>query len=159
MPVFMLSSMIFTSYLAAGRIGAVTTCLIGGITPLKTLLIVLLIDIFQIPVYGIILEALSRHSTLPAQLHIWLMSRIQAIQKYIKGESFWNSILQIRPLVVCMTSMIPFPGFGILSACIVAIMFGYNRFWGTLLIMFGSFICTLFLIVVTLYITGQFRVL
>ena len=53
------SGLIFVAYLAAGRVGAIATCLILGISPWETLFIALLIDGCQIPVYGLML--FNRH--------------------------------------------------------------------------------------------------
>ena len=62
------------------------------------------------------------------------------IQEWMQGKSRWAAMPRLQPLALAAVSAIPFRGFGIFSACILAAILGYRRLEGTLLIMSGSFI-------------------
>ena len=134
------SGLIMTAYLAAGRVGAVATCLILGISPWETLIIAMLIDLFQIPIYGLALETSKRHMLLPERFQKWINKKSEKFKARIQEKKFWQSVLRYQPLALVVVSIVPFRGFGVLSACILAVMLDYGRIHGTILIMAGSFI-------------------
>ncbi len=148
MSVLSLIGIVFASYLAAGRVGVVAACLIAGIKPYQIFLMVIFIDLFQIPVYGIILEKSRWHKILPKRLQKWAQHRSQKIQSRMEASPLWRRISRFQPAAIVAVSLLPFRGFGIFSACILSFMLNLNRIFATLLIMSGSFIGTLLSILV-----------
>lgn len=140
MSLLKLSSFIVGAYLLAGRTGLVACCLYLGISPLVTLLIALLTDIIQLPVYGLIIEIFNRYMFLPKKMQVWFEKRSNKIQGWIKGNGFLTRLSRFEPLAVAAVSAIPLRGFGVLSACILAAVLKFRRLEGTLLIMSGSFV-------------------
>ncbi len=143
-----LSSLIFAAYLAAGRTGAIAVCLYWGITVWETLIIALFIDVVQIPIYGLLIEAYQRHLVLPQRFQRWIKRRSQKLQERMERRKYWKRLASFKSMSVVAVSSIPFRGFGIFSACILSFMLGYNRFAGTFLIMSGSFIGSLLSVVI-----------
>jgi hypothetical protein len=139
MSLLKLSSLIAVAYLVAGRTGLVACCLYLGISPLVTLLIALLTDVIQMPVYGLIIEISRRYMFIPKKIKSWFEKRSDKIRVWVKGNGFLTRLTRFEPLAVAAVSAIPFRGFGILSACILASILKYRRLKGTLLIMSGSF--------------------
>lgn len=137
------SGLIMTAYLAAGRVGAVATCLVLKISPWETLIIAMLIDLLQIPAYGIMLETSKRHIVLPERFQMWIKKKSEKFKRRVLEKRFWQKVLHYQPMAVVVVSFVPFRGFGVLSACILAMMLGYGRLHGTALIMAGSFIGSL----------------
>jgi uncharacterized membrane protein len=142
------SSLIVAAYLAAGRTGSVATCLYLGIDPLETLIIALFIDIVQVPVYGILLQASNRIIKLPRRFQAWIEERSRKIKDRIERGAFWKRFNRFKPLAVVAVTIIPFRGFGVFSACILAFIMGYRRLVSTLLILCGSFLGALMTILV-----------
>ena len=141
-------SLILAAYLAAGRTGSVATCLYLGFEPLETLMIALFIDIVQIPVFGLLLQASNRFIRLPRRFRAWVEERSRKIKERIEKGAYWKRLIRFQPLAVVAVSIIPFRGFGVFSACILAFIMGYHRFVSTLLIMCGSFVGALLTILV-----------
>jgi uncharacterized membrane protein len=138
-----LSGLTLAAYLAAGRTGAIAVCLYWGITVWETLIIIFVIDMIQIPVYGLLIEASQRHLVLPERFQMWIKRRVQKLQERMESRKYCKQLASFKPMSVVAVSSIPFRGFGIFSACILSFMLGYNRFTGTFLIMSGSFIGSL----------------
>jgi uncharacterized membrane protein len=139
---------VFATYLAAGRVGVVAVCLVASIEPYKIFLIVICIDLFQIPVYGIILEKSQWHKILPKRLQTWIRNRSRKIQGRMEASALWKRVSRYQPMAVMAVSLLPLRGFGIFSACILSFMLNLNRISATLFIMSGSFIGTILSIVV-----------
>ena len=148
MPVLSLMGIVFAAYLAAGRLGVVAVCLVAGIEPYKIFLMVICIDLFQVPVYGIILEKSQWHKILPKRLQKWIQNRSRKIQSRMEASSLWKRISRYQPMAVMVVSLLPLRGFGIFSACILSFMLNLNRVSATIFIMSGSFIGTNLSIVV-----------
>jgi uncharacterized membrane protein len=140
MSLLKVSGLILAAYLAAGRTGSVATCLYLGLKPHETLIIALLMDLIQIPVYGLILTLSGRFIKVPERVRKWIDHRTQAIQRRIQSGPNWKRLSRYRPLAVIAVSIIPFRGFGVFSACILAFIMGYGRVAGTCLIMSGSLV-------------------
>ena len=140
------SGIILTAYLAAGRLGAVAACLFLEISPWVTLLIAVLIDFFQIPVYGLTLETSKKHLILPERFQTWADRKSKLFRTRIQGKKYWQNLLKFRPVGVIVVTTVPFRGFGVLSATVLAVMLGYGRFKATALILIGSIIGSLFAI-------------
>ena len=153
------SGLIFTGYLAAGRVGSIAACLILGISPWATLIIILLIDICQIPVYGMIIESSKKHIVLPKRIQTWVQDKTEKLKIRMKEKVFWQRLIPFQHMTVILVSTIPLRGFGIMSACILAAMLGYGRLLGTVLIMAGSFACSLLSICVFFFPGRYFGVL
>lgn len=151
MSVLSLMGVIFAAYLAAGRIGVVAACLIVGISASETFLIVILIDLFQIPVYGLILEKSQWHKILPERFQNWVANRKQKIQRRMESSVLRQRISRFQPMAVVAVSMLPLRGFGIFSACILSFMMNLNRVVATILIMSGSLMGTVLAILVFYY--------
>jgi uncharacterized membrane protein len=149
------SGLIFVAYLAAGRVGAIATCLILGISPWETLFIALLIDGCQIPVYGLILETSKKHVALPKRFQNWAEAKSEKFKTRVLEKKSWQHVLRFQPAAIVIVSTVPIRGFGVLSACILAVMLGYDRIYGTVLIMIGSFIGS-FLSVWAIFFPGRF---
>ncbi len=145
---------IITAYLAAGRVGAVTACLIQGFSPWQSLVVAMGLDFFQIPVYGFILERSGRHLKLPERLHRRLKNRMDRVLKRVQENRFWKKAYRLQALGLVVVSAVPFRGFGILSACILAALLGQSRFSGTMWLMTGSFIGSI-LVVWSIFFVGK----
>lgn len=132
------SGLILGAYLAAGRAGCIATCLLLGITPLKTLIIAMMIDVVQLPVYGILLEFSLHRALLPERLTTWLKRKSQDVKERMDKRAHWRHMLRFQPLAVVGISTIPIRGFGIFTASVLAFFLGYRRVRATVLIMIGS---------------------
>ena len=132
-----MTGVVLGAYLAAGRTGSVAACLVLGVSPWTTLIVALFMDFVQIPVYGLLIELSSRHIPLPEHVRGWGERKAQKLRERLERR---RNLLKYRPLSVIAVSAAPMRGFGVLSACILASLFGYSRTSGTLLIMAGSFI-------------------
>jgi uncharacterized membrane protein len=155
MPLLSQAGVIIAAYLAAGRIGAVAACLMLGISPWETLLFVMLIDFFQVPVYGMMLVVSKRRMAMPERFQKWVTKKSEKLKTRILEKKYWKKLLSYQPVAVVAVSAVPFRGFGILSACILAVMLGYGRVHGTALIMTGSFLGSLVL-VWTIFFPGRY---
>lgn len=151
MSLLSLIGILFAAYLAAGRIGVIASCLVVGIAPYKIFIIVILMDLFQIPIYGILLEKSRWHKIIPERFGKWIKHRSQKIQTRMEASPLWRRVSRFQPMAVVAVSMLPLRGFGIFSACILSFMLNLNRVYATLLIMFGSFIGTILSIMVFYY--------
>jgi uncharacterized membrane protein len=150
---------VITAYLAAGRLGAIAACLLMGISPWQTLMVSMLIDLFQIPVYGLVLEITKRRITLPGRFTNWMMARTEKVRTRILEKESWKGMIHYRHAAVVVVATLPFRGFGVLSACILAVMLGYGRIAGTALIMAGSLIGSAIAVCVILFPGRYFGVL
>ena len=148
MSVLTLIGIVFAAYLAAGRVGVVAACLVAGVEPFKIFLWVILIDLFQIPVYGIILEKSQWQKIVPKRFHKWTQDRSQKIQSRMEASLLWKRVSRFQPMAVVAVSLLPLRGFGIFSACILSFILKLNRVFATILIMFGSFIGTILSILI-----------
>ena len=144
MSVLSQSGIIFTAYVAAGRVGAVAACLLLGISPWETLIIAVLIDLFQIPVYGLALETSKKHMALPKRFQNWVDRKSKKLSIRVQEKNYWRKLLRYRHMAIIIVTTVPFRGFGVLSATILAVMLGYGRIHGTILIVTGSIIGSLF---------------
>lgn len=134
------SGIIFTAYLAAGRVGAIAACLFLGISPWETLIVAVLIDIAQVPVYGLALETSKKHMILPKRFQNWVNNKSEKFRNLIQEKEYWKRLLRYRDLALIVVTSVPLRGFGVLSACILAAMLGYGRIRASILIMTGSVI-------------------
>jgi uncharacterized membrane protein len=148
MSVLSLFGIVLAAYLAAGRLGVVAACLVAGVSPHKIFILVILIDVCQIPVYGIILEYSQWHKILPSRLQKWIKNRSGKIQNRMEASSLWNRVSRFQPLAIMAVSLLPLRGFGIFSACILSFMLNLNRVYATILIMGGSVIGTILSILI-----------
>lgn len=154
-----LSGLIVAAYLAAGRTGSIATCLVFGITPLETLVIALLMDMVQMPFYGFLLETSHRHIPLPERFRMWVNHRSQKIRERMEGKRYLKRLARYQPLAVMVVSTIPFRGFGVFSACVLAFMLGYGRLVAASLIISGSFIGSLLSILIFFFPARWFNAL
>lgn len=131
---------VISAYVAMGRTGAIASCLLfeGGL--LMTFVMSLLLDLVQIPVYGLLLEASARPNVSGRKISTWIDHRRQKLVALETKSTFWAKIMRFKPLAIMAVAIIPIRGCGIISACILTFMLGYNRLHGTLLIMAGSVI-------------------
>lgn len=134
-------SIVISSYVAMGRTGAIATCLFFEAGVVMTIVMALLLDLVQIPVYGLLLEA-SSHKDMPFGQKVsgWIERRRNKLNTKMSGSKFWSRITHIKPLAIIAVSTIPIRGCGIISACILTFILGYGRIQGTILIMAGSII-------------------
>ncbi len=134
-------SIVISSYVAMGRTGAIATCLFFEAGVVMTIVMALLLDLVQIPVYGLMLEA-SSHKKMPFGQKIthWIERRRTKLNEKMSGSKFWARVSHIKPLAVIAVSTIPIRGCGIISATILSFILGYGRVRGTLLIMTGSIV-------------------
>ncbi len=143
--------MILGAYLAAGRTGSIATCLLLGFTPWHTLIIALFMDLLQIPVYGFMLESTRKHVSLPKRVEKWIEKRTHKMRTFFHEKVSGRGWARFRPFAIMAVSGIPMRGFGVLSACILALAMGYRRFSGTCLIMAGSLVSSLVIILLCFY--------
>ncbi|MDX9786187.1 MAG: small multi-drug export protein [Desulfobacterales bacterium] len=142
MPSIGLAGLILGAYLAAGRIGAVATCLISGVAPWNTLICVALIDFLQIPVYGLILETMK----ISERISHWVEARWEKVKGRVAHHAYLSRFARYKPLTVMLVSSLPLRGFGVLSACVLAHMLKQSRLSGTLCVLSGSVLSTTLLI-------------
>lgn len=132
-------SIVITSYVAMGRTGAIATCLYFEAGIVMTVVMALLLDLAQIPVYGLLLEA-STHKKMVfgRKVSDWIERRRAKLNEKMDGSKFWSRVMHFKPLAVIAVAVIPIRGCGIISACILSFILGYGRVQGTILIMTGS---------------------
>jgi len=126
------------AYLAAGRAGVIAACLFTGIGWQKAFVIVCMIDLFQIPAYGLVMETSGRLVTLPRAVARWIDRRKERLSTMMTNRRLFRSLQQAEALSITMVAFLPLRGCGILSASILAFLLGYGRVTATLLIMSGS---------------------
>ncbi|MCK5228690.1 MAG: small multi-drug export protein, partial [Desulfobulbaceae bacterium] len=129
---------IFISYFSLGRTGVIASSFFLNENVLLTLTVALIIDFFQIPVYGIFLESTSKHTGFGRKISSWLNGKRILWDKRIAVGGFWAKLARIQPIAVIFVSMIPIRGCGIVSACVLCFMLGFSRGYATMLIMVGS---------------------
>ncbi len=129
---------IFTSYLGLGRTGAIASSFYLQENIALTLIISLMLDFGQIPVYGIFLESSTKYTGSGRKIGSWIDKKRTLWEKRISGDGFWARIGQMQPLAIILVAMIPVRGCGIISACVLCFMMGVTRIYGTTLIMVGS---------------------
>lgn len=132
------AGIIFSSYLALGRTGAIASSMLLHEDIVLTLIVVLALDFFQIPVYGIILDTSSRTTSMGRRLDAFLDKKRALWRQRMAAGGFWGSLARMQPLAVMAVAMIPVRGCGIISACVLCFMLGLSRFYATMLIMTGS---------------------
>ncbi len=131
-------SIIFTSYLGLGRTGAIASSFYLQENIGLTLIVALMLDFFQIPVYGLFLENTTKYTGFGRKIGGWLEAKRMLWVERISGDGFWAKISQMQPLAIILVSMIPIRGCGIISACVLCFMLGVSRIYSTVLIMLGS---------------------
>ncbi len=129
---------IFTSYLGLGRTGAIASSFYLQENVLLTLMTALVLDFFQIPVYGIFLENSSKQTGFGRKMRGWLDTKRGLWDERINAGGFWAKLARLKPLAIILVSIIPVRGCGIISACVLCFILGFSRLYGTLLIMVGS---------------------
>jgi uncharacterized membrane protein len=145
------AGLIMAGYLALGRPGAVIACLAVGLPIWEIVGIVLLIDLLQIPVYGLLMEAASRHVRMPARVRSWMERRREEVNKAMTEGRIISRLSPFKAMGVVAVSGLPIKGFGVFSACLLAFLLGYKRFRATALILLGSFLGTVVLILILFY--------
>ena len=149
------SGMIFAAYLAAGRVGAIAACLFLGISPWETLIVAVLIDMAQVPVYGLALETSKKHMVLPRRFQNWINRKSEKFRDLVQKKKYLEKLLGYRDLALIVVTSVPLRGFGVLSACILAVMLGYGRIRASIVIMTGSVIGSL-LAVWAIFFPGKY---
>ncbi len=134
------AGIIFTSYLAMGRTGAIASSLLLHEDVILTFVVALSLDFFQIPVYGIILDTSSRTTSMGRKLSTFLDRKRQLWQERMAAGGFWGWLGKMQPLAVIAVAIIPIRGCGIISACVLCFILGIPRFYATFLIMVGSLV-------------------
>ncbi len=140
------SGIIFTAYLAAGRVGAIAACLLLGISPWETLIVAVLIDIAQVPVYGLALETSKKYMILPKRFQRWVDKKSEKFRNLVQEKRYWKRLLRYRDFALIVVTSVPLRGFGVLSACILAATLDYGRIRASIMIMVGSVLGSLFAI-------------
>ena len=134
-------SIVISSYVAMGRTGAIATCLFFEAGIVMTIVMALLLDLVQIPVYGLLLEASShKNMAFGQKVSGWIERRRTKLNEKMSGSNFWSRVMHFKPLAVVAVAVIPIRGCGIISACILSFILGYGRVQGTILIMTGSIV-------------------
>jgi uncharacterized membrane protein len=129
---------IFTSYLGLGRTGAIASSFYLHENVLLTLVISLMLDFGQIPVFGFFLESTVKHTGFGRKIDRWLDVKRKLWEQRMNGGGFWAKVGKMQPLTIILVSMIPVRGCGIISACVLCFMLGIGRIYCTVLIMTGS---------------------
>ena len=132
------AGIIFSSYLAMGRTGAIASSMLLHEDVAITLIVALALDFFQIPVYGIILDTSSRTTSMGRRLDSFLDKKRKLWEERMAAGGFWGWLARMQPLAVVAVAMIPVRGCGIISACVLCFMLGFSRVYATSLIMAGS---------------------
>ena len=145
------------AYLAAGRVGLVAACMLTGMNGWQTMGMAILVDLFQTPVYGFLLEAMDRRTNGPTRIRRWIERRTVKLQEWMASGKLVRHFRLSRSMMIVAVSFLPFRGFGILSACILAFLMGYGRVRATLLIMAGSVVGTIILVVLFTYPVKVFQ--
>jgi uncharacterized membrane protein len=135
-------SLAFGAYLVTGRTGALATLLYLGAGFAETMAFSLLLDLGQITLYGALLENLAGRDgknflsrSIARQQERW--------KARLKRYSRDNGLTRLRVPAVMVVTMVPFYGFGIHSACVVAFLLKFRPVSGTVTIMAGSLIASL----------------
>lgn len=134
------AGIIFSSYLAMGRTGAIASSLLLHEDVIISLIVALAMDFFQIPVYGLILDTSSRSTSMGRRLGSFLDRKRELWQARMGSGGFWGWLGRMQPLTVIAVAVIPVRGCGIISACVLCFMLGLPRLYATFLIMAGSLI-------------------
>ena len=133
-------SMVVTAYVAMGRTGAIAACiwLEGGLV--MTVVMSLILDFVQIPVYGVMLEASTSPKLSGKRIAGWIERRREILREKEQHSRFWGPVMRFKPLAIMLVAIIPVRGCGIISACVLSFMLGLGRLKATALIMGGSLI-------------------
>ncbi len=131
-------SIVFASYLALGRTGAIISSFYLHENVVQTLVISLMLDFGQIPVFGFFLESTIKHTGFGRKIDYWIDGKRVLWDQRMNGGGFWAKVGQMQPLAIILVSMIPVRGCGIISACVLCFMMGMSRIYCTVLIMTGS---------------------
>jgi hypothetical protein len=130
-------SLAFGAYLVTGRTGALATLLYLGAGFPEAMAFSLLLDLGQTTVYGPLLESLAGGGknnflsrSVARQQERW--------QRRLGRFSGRFTLARLRVPVVMAVAMVPFYGFGIHAACVVAFLLKFRPIPGTLAIMAGS---------------------
>lgn len=131
-------SIVFTSYLAMGRTGAIISSFYLQQDVWLTLAVSLMLDFGQIPVFGFMLESTTKHTKFGQKIDGWIEVKRILWDKRIHGDGFWARIGKMQNLVIIIVAIIPVRGCGIISACVLCYMLGIGRIHCTILVMTGS---------------------
>ena len=134
------AGIIFSSYIAMGRSGAIASSLFLQKDIFVILMASLALDFFQIPVYGIILGTSSHATSMGRKFDAFLVKKRELWQERMASGAFWKWLGRMQPLVIIAVAIIPVRGCGIISACVLCYMLGFSRLYGTFLIMVGSLV-------------------
>jgi hypothetical protein len=140
MPMLTDAGIIFSSYLAMGRTGAIASSLLLHQDVLLTFMLSMALDFFQIPFFGFILDTSSRSTSLGRRVNAFLDHKRELWRQRMAAGGFWGGLARMQPLAVMAVAIIPIRGCGIISACVLCFMLGFSRIYGTLLIMAGSLV-------------------
>lgn len=130
-------SLAFGAYLVTGRTGALATlCYLGAGFP-EAMAFSLLLDLGQITLYGPLLDALAGRGR--TNFLARSVARQQARwERRLARFSGRLPLGRLRAPTVATVAMVPFYGFGIHAACVVAFLLKFRPLPGTLAIMAGS---------------------
>ncbi len=145
------------AYLVAGRIGLVAACLLSGLSGWQTMAAVILVDYAQIPFYGVLLEVTDKYTRAPERIRQWVGRRTAKMQLWMASGKLIKHLQLSRPMMIVAVSFLPFWGFGIFSACIIAFLLKYDRLPATFLIMAGSLMGATILVALFLYPVSVFH--
>jgi len=126
------------AYLAAGRVGLVAACFFTGCSAWQTMTTAILVDFFQIPVYGLLMETTGKHTRIPMRLRKWMEHRTVKLRQWMTSGRLVKHMHLSGPMMIVAVAFLPLRGFGIFSACILAFLMKYDRVPATLFIMAGS---------------------
>lgn len=131
----------FSAYLVTGRTGALAVLLYLRTGFPEALGFSLLLDLGQITLYGALLETVARRDG------TGLIPRFVARQQdrwkaRLEKLPLGGRLAHLRSLAVMIVAMVPFYGFGIHSACILAFALRFKPLPGTLVIMVASLVAT-----------------
>ncbi len=129
---------VFTSYLGLGRTGAIISSFYLQQNIGLTLVLSLILDFGQIPVYGFLLESTAKHTSFGRKMDVWMARKRLLWDKRLDGDGFWVKMAKIQPVAIILVAMIPVRGCGIISACVLCYMLGVGRIYCTVLVMTGS---------------------
>lgn len=130
-------SLAFGAYLVTGRTGALATLLYMGAGFPEAMAFSLLLDLGQIMLYGPLLEILAGNgkTNFLARSVARQQARWQARLARFSGRF---PLSRLRVPTVATVALVPFYGFGIHAACVVAFLLKFRPVSGTLAIMAGS---------------------
>ncbi len=130
-------SLAFGAYLVTGRTGALATLCYLGVGFPEAMAFSLLLDLGQVTVYGPILETVAGggKTNFLARSLARQQARWQGRLARFSGRF---PLARLRFPTVATVALVPFYGFGIHAACVVAFLLKFRPVPGTLAIMAGS---------------------